>query len=75
MNTSPKQPAARFDGGELTTRAIALRLRMVASRRAEEFLAEVPATLRRLRTLLLALSISIPVFLIALVAVLWHWAS
>ena len=75
MNTSPNQPAARPEAGELTTRAIALRLRMVASRRAEEFLAEVPATLRRLRTLLLALSISVPIFLIAVVAVLWHWAS
>ena len=73
MNASPNQPAALEDR-EPTTRAIARRIRGVASQRAEEFLAEIPATIRRLRTLLLVLSISIPVFLIALVAVLWHWA-
>jgi hypothetical protein len=72
MNASPNQPA---EAGELTTRAIARHLRVVASQRAEEFLAEIPATLRRVRTLLLVLSITVPVFLIALVAVLWHWAS
>ena len=58
----------------LTTRALGQRLRVVVARRADEILAEVPATLRRLRTLLLVLSVSVPVFLIGLVAVLWHVA-
>jgi hypothetical protein len=69
------EPADHLEADEPTTRGIARRLRVVASQRAEEFLAEIPATLRRLRTLLLVLSISVPVFLIAMVAVLWHWAS
>ena len=47
----------------------------MAGQRAEEFLAEVPATMRRLRTLLLVLSITIPVFLLGLVVVLWRLAS
>ena len=74
MNASSNQPA-ELEAGEPTTRAIARRLRVVALQRAEEFLAEIPATLRRVRTLLLVLSITVPVFLIALVAVLWHWAT
>src|SRR5256885_16130006 len=61
--------------GDLSTRAIVRRLRLVASQRAEELLAEVPATIRRLRTLLLVLSISVPVFLTAIVVVLWRLAS
>ena len=62
-------------GSEPTTKAVARRLRIVAGQRAEEFLAEVPATLRRVRTLLLVVSISIPVFLLGLIVVLWRLAS
>ncbi|HYT78717.1 MAG TPA: hypothetical protein VEQ37_05600 [Actinomycetota bacterium] len=62
-------------GTETSTKAIARRLRAVAGQRAEEFLAEVPATMRRLRTLLLVLSLAIPAFLVGLIAVLWHLAS
>ncbi len=40
-----------------------------------ETLAEVPATVRRLRTLLAVISVSIPLFLAALVVVLWHLVS
>jgi len=58
----------------LTTATIGKRLRMVAAHRAEEILAEVAPTLRRLRTLLLVATISIPLFLAGLVAVLWHLA-
>jgi len=47
---------------------------MVAAQRCEEILAEVAPTLRRLRTLLLVATISIPLFLTGLVAVLWHLA-
>ncbi len=58
-----------------TTRAVAHRLRGVAAARIEEALAELPTIARRVRTLLLVLSIAIPVFLIAVVAILWHLAS
>jgi hypothetical protein len=51
------------------------RLREVAVARGEELLAEVPATLRRLRLFLLVLSISVPTFLLALLALLvWRLA-
>ena len=60
---------------DTSTKAIARRLRVVAGQRAEEFLAEVPATMRRLRTLLVVLSITIPVFVLGLIVVLWHLAS
>jgi len=69
-------PAAHeLHGTDTSTKAIARRLRVVAGQRAEELLAEVPATLRRLRTLLLVLSIAIPAFLLGLIVVLWHVAS
>jgi hypothetical protein len=50
------------------------RLRVVASNRAEEILAEVAPTLRRLRIFLVVATISIPVFLAGLVAILWRLA-
>jgi len=62
------------DGELTTTGAVVQRLRVVVAHRAEEILAEVPATLRRLRTFLLVLSISVPLFLVGVVAVLWHFA-
>jgi hypothetical protein len=40
----------------------------------ENILAEIPKTLRRVATLFLVLSISIPVFFAALIVVLWHLA-
>ena len=46
------------------------RLREAAITRGEQFLAEVPATMRRLRLLLLVLSISVPAFLLACLALL-----
>jgi hypothetical protein len=39
---------------------------------AETILAEVPRTLRRVGLLLLMLSISVPVFLVGLLVVLWR---
>ncbi len=50
-------------------------LRSVAARHAEELLAEVPATLRRLRTLILVVTIAVPLFLAALIFVIWRIAS
>jgi hypothetical protein len=46
------------------------RLREAAAVRGEQLLAELPATLRRLRPFLLVLSISVPAFLAAVVALL-----
>ena len=69
------EPIARAGDDPTTTSAIARRLRIVAATRAEEALAELPRIARRLGTLLLVLSISVPVFVIALVALLWYLVS
>ena len=50
------------------------RLRVVAAQRAEEILAEIAPTLRHVRMFILMLTISIPLFMAGLVAVLWHLA-
>ncbi len=73
MRTSKAHVVPTTENG-LTTATIGKRLRMVAAHRAEEILAEVAPTLRRLRTLLLVATLSIPLFLAGLVAVLWHFA-
>lgn len=46
------------------------RLRELAAARGEELLAELPATLRRVRLLLLVLSVGVPVFLAGCLALL-----
>jgi hypothetical protein len=53
-----------------TTLTLSERLRETAVTRVEQLLAELPATLRRLRLFLLVLSISGPAFLAAVVALL-----
>jgi hypothetical protein len=68
------QPVAGAADAPSTTRATA-QLRGVAAVRIEEVLAELPTIARRLGTLLLVLCISIPVFVLALVAILWHLTS
>jgi hypothetical protein len=45
-------------------------LREVAITKGEELLAEVPSTLRRLRLLLVVLTVSVPVFLLGCLALL-----
>jgi hypothetical protein len=52
----------------ISTLTLSERLRSAAASRAEEFLTELPATLRRLRMLFLVLAISVPVFLAACLA-------
>jgi hypothetical protein len=47
----------------------------VVANLAETILAEVPRTLRRVGLLLLVLSISVPVFLLGLLVVLWRLAG
>ena len=59
-------------GGSMST--LGFRLRLMVARRAEEILAEVAPTLRRIRTFLLVATISIPVCIVALVVVGWHLA-
>jgi hypothetical protein len=53
-----------------TTLTLSERLREAAATRGEQLLAELPATLRRLRLLLLVLSVSVPAFLAGLLALL-----
>ena len=73
MRTSKVQVVHAPDQGTRTL-TLAQHLRMIVVRHSEEILGEVAPTLRRLRTLLLVASISIPVFMIGFVAVLWHLA-
>lgn len=73
--TTKLHPVARTGQDPSTTRAIAQHLRGVAAMRIEEVLAELPTIARRLGLLLLVLCISIPVFVVALVAILWRLAS
>ena len=73
MNRS-KLAAGQTSTDRLTPASVGERLRTVAANRVEEILGEVAPTLRRLRALLLVATISIPVFLAGLIAVLWHFA-
>jgi hypothetical protein len=52
----------------ISTLTLSERVRSAAASRAEEFLAELPSTLRRLRMLFVVLAISIPLFLAACLA-------
>jgi hypothetical protein len=54
----------------MTASTLSERLREAAATRGEQLLAELPATLRRLRLLLLVLSVSVPLFLAGLLAIL-----
>jgi hypothetical protein len=59
-----------------TTVTLSERLREAAAVRGEQLLAELPATLRRVRLFLLVLSISVPLFLAGLLALLaWRLLS
>ncbi len=52
------------------TTTLSERLREAAATRGDQLLAELPATLRRLRLFLLVLSVSVPAFLAGLLALL-----
>jgi len=70
---SPRlEPINRIGGEPTTTALTAQRLRVVAIARAEEALAELPKLARRFATLLLVLSIAIPVVVVLLVVLLWQ---
>jgi hypothetical protein len=54
----------------MPTITLSERLREAAASRGEQILAELPATLRRLRLFLVVLSISVPLFLAGLLTIL-----
>jgi hypothetical protein len=58
----------------MTAAALAQHARRVVAHHGEKILAEIPTTLRRLGTLFLVLSISLPLFFVGLLLVLWHLA-
>jgi hypothetical protein len=62
----PQQP--------MTTATFADHARTVVAHHGERILAEIPTVLRRLGTLFLVLAISLPVFFVGLLVVLWHLA-
>ena len=68
MSTSERQPLSAM--AHRVAAPLRDRLRSIVADRVDDILAEVPQTLRRLQTLLLVLSLSIPVFLAGAVAVL-----
>ena len=64
---TPEQPMTRAD--------FARHARTVVAHHGEKILAEIPTTLRRIGTLFLVLAISLPIFFIGLLVVLWHLAK
>jgi hypothetical protein len=54
----------------MTTMTLSERLREAAAARGDQILSELPATLRRVRLFLLVLSVSVPLFLAGLLALL-----
>jgi hypothetical protein len=73
VRTSKAQLVPATENGTTTT-ALVGTCGMVLAHRAEDDLAHVAPTLRRLRALLLVVTITIPLFLVGIVAVLWHLA-
>jgi hypothetical protein len=73
--TTELKPIGQAGDDVTSPSAIGQRLRIVAAQRAEEVLGELPKLVRRVGTLLLVLSISIPVFVVVLIAILWYLAS
>ena len=75
MTTQLEPPVAKTTEGASDQSAIGQRLRIVAAQRAEETLAEVPRIARRLGTLLLVLAVSVPILVVAIVALVWHFVA
>ena len=72
MNALQGRP---YGSVRMTIGALLERIGLVAADKAEEILSEVPATFKRLRRLLLVVSITVPVCALALVVVAWHLVS
>jgi hypothetical protein len=64
-------PVLDHGTGQMTLRG---RLRGAVADHAGEILAEIAPTLRRFRTMLLVVTISVPVFFAGLLIVMWHLA-
>ena len=65
------------DTNQLVTRddytaTLGRQARTIVVHHGEKILAEIPSTLRRLKTMMLVLTISIPVFLVALLVLVWR---
>lgn len=72
---SPRSQLTPTADYPLTMDTIGRHARTLALHHGERILAEIPTTLRRVATLCLVLSISIPVMFVALLVVLWHLAG
>ena len=72
MNALQGRP---YGSARMTIGVLLERIGLVAADKAEEILSEVPATFKRLRRLLLVVSITVPVCALALVVVAWHLVS
>ena len=59
----------------MTSTAFAQHARTVVAHHGERILAEIPKALRRIGLFFLVVTISIPVFLVASIVVLWHLAE
>jgi hypothetical protein len=59
----------------MTNAAFAHHARVMTLHHGERILAEVPTALRRFGILLLVLTISLPIFMAALIVVLWRLAG
>jgi hypothetical protein len=68
MNKAETPVVVPHDGGTTFTH----HARTMVLHHGEKILSEVPKTMRRVALLLLVLSISIPVFLVGLLVVLWR---
>ena len=66
--TDTNQLATRDDH----TATLGRQARTIVVHHGEKILAEIPSTLRRLKTMMLVLTISIPVFLVALLVLVWR---
>jgi hypothetical protein len=75
MNASGMKRADPASITVMSNRDVIDRLRSAAYRHGEELIAELPATVRRVRTLVLVMTIAIPSFLAALVVILWRVAG
>ncbi|MDP9333222.1 MAG: hypothetical protein M3Q30_07950 [Actinomycetota bacterium] len=73
MKTTKTQLLPALDH-PLKSVTLAQHARTVVAYHGEKILAEIPRALRRLGTLLLVLSVSVPVFFVGLLVVLWHLA-
>ena len=69
---SDRPPVLRSVNEPMSAPAFSQHARMVVAHHGERILAEVPKTLRRIGLFFLITAISIPVFMVGLLVVLWH---